>query len=81
MEIRLNAVTALMEERGIKAEDISEVIAWGNGEGGKLLDGERNLAKKRLGNVMVYVEYMADGAVTDVYSHRVTLGKESIRRQ
>ena len=45
MEIRLDAVTALMEERGIKAEDISEVIAWGNGEGGKLLDGERNLAK------------------------------------
>ena len=28
MGIRLDAVTALMEERGIKAEDISEVIAW-----------------------------------------------------
>lgn len=76
MEIRLDNVTELMEARGIRAEDVDEVIAWGEGEGGKLTDGELNLAKKRLDKVLVYVEYKADGTVTDVYSHRVTLGKE-----
>lgn len=76
MEIRLDGVTELMEERGIRAEDVSEVIAWGEAEGGKLTDGELNLAKKRLDNVLVYVEYKADGTVTDTYSHRVVLSKE-----
>ena len=74
MEIRLDNVTELMEARGIRAEDVDEVIAWGEGEGGKLTDGELNLAKKRLDKVLVYVEYKADGTVTHVYSHRVTLG-------
>lgn len=76
MDIKLNAVAELMEERGITAEDINEVVAFGEGEGGKLVDGDKNLAKKRLNNVMFYVEYTADGTVTDVYSHRVVLGSE-----
>lgn len=76
MEIRLDGVAKLIEERGIRAEDVSEVIAWGEGEGGKLIDGELNLAKKRLDKVLVYVEYKEDGTVTDAYSHRVTLSKE-----
>jgi hypothetical protein len=76
LDIKLDSVAELMEERGIRGEDISEVVAWGEGEGGKLVDGELNLAKKRLDKVLVYVEYKDDGTVTDVYSHRVTLGKE-----
>ncbi len=76
MDIKLNAVTELMEERGITAEDINAVVAFGEGEGGKLIDGDKNLAKKRLNNVMFYVEYTSDGTVTDVYSHRVVLGSE-----
>ena len=76
MDIKLDGVAELMEERGIRVEDISEVVAWGEGEGGKLVDGKLSLAKKRLDKVLVYVEYKADGTVTDVYSHRVTLGKE-----
>lgn len=73
MNLNVESVVALMEDRGISIEDINTVVAWGEAEGGKLIDGEKNLAKKRLDKVMVYVEYMADGTVTDVYSHRVTL--------
>lgn len=73
MNLNVESVVALMEDRGISIEDINTVVAWGAAEGGKLIDGEKNLAKKRLDKVMVYVEYMADGTVTDVYSHRVTL--------
>ena len=73
MELKLDAVAALLEERGITADDVSAVVAWGEGEGGKLTDGDVSLAKKRLDKVLVYVEYNADGTVTDVYCHRVKL--------
>lgn len=73
MNVNVENVAALLEERGITADDVNAVVAWGEAEGGKLTDGDKNLAKKRLDNTMVYVEYMADGTVTDVYSHRVTL--------
>lgn len=46
MDIKLDSVAELMEERGIRGEDISEVVAWGEGEGGKLVDGELNLDRK-----------------------------------
>lgn len=76
MDIKLDKVETVMEERGITAEDINRVVTWGEGEGGKLVDGDKNLAKKRLEKVLVYVEYSSDGTVNDVYSHRVTLGQE-----
>lgn len=76
MDIKLDRVAEIMEDRGITEEDIGAVVAWGEAEGGKLIDGENNLAKKRLGNVMVYVQYNADGSVTDTYSHRVIMGSE-----
>ena len=77
MNVNLDNVAEIMEERGITAEDIEAVVAWGEGEGLKLIDGENNLAKKRLGRVMVYVEYTNDGVVNDVYSHRVVLASEA----
>ena len=73
MNVNVENVSALLEERGITAEDVNAVVAWGEAEGGKLVDGDKNLAKKKLNNTMVYVEYMADATVIDVYSHRVTL--------
>lgn len=73
MELKLDNVNALLEERGISAEDVACVVTWGEGEGGKLTDGDKNLARKRLGSIMLYVEYTSDGSVTDVYSHRVKL--------
>lgn len=77
MVINYDSVAETMEERGILKEDVEAVISWGEGEGGKLVDGDTNLAKKRLDKVMVYVQYAADGTVQDVYSHRVTLGEEA----
>lgn len=76
MNVSLENVAELMEERGITADDIGEVVAWGEGEGGKLIDGDRNLARKRLGKAMIYVEYCEDGTINDVYSHRVTMNSE-----
>jgi len=77
MNVNLDKVTELMEERGITADDVKAVLSWAENEGIKLVDGDRNLAKKRLENIMVYVEYMTDGTVEDVYSHRVILGEEA----
>lgn len=79
-QLKLDAVAEIMEERGITAEDICAAIDWGEGEGGKLIDGDRSLAKKRLDKVMIYAEYtVEDGSyvVSDTYSHRVTLGEEA----
>lgn len=73
MKINLDGVSEIMEERGITSQDIEAVIEWGEGEGGKLTDDGKNLAKKRIDKFMVYVEYMDDGTVTNTYGHRVTL--------
>lgn len=78
-KIRLDNVAEIMEERGINEDDIRAVIAAAEESGEKLVDGARSLAKKRLDNVTVYVEYTSedDGFdVADVYSHRVALKED-----
>ena len=76
----LDKVADSMSERGISAEDLCQVIAWGEGEGGKLVDGDRCLAKKRINNVSIYAEYTVDGdkyIVEDTYSHRVSFREDA----
>lgn len=71
----------LMEDRGIQQGDLEEVIQTAEAGGVKLIadDKTRFLAKKRLGNFTVYVEYAPaeDGfEVLNMYSHRVTLNED-----
>ena len=80
VELRFaDGVAEAMEERGINESDIREVLVYAEEQGYKLVDGDRCLAKKRLGNFTAYVEYSpADGAVEllDVYSHRIMLNED-----
>lgn len=80
VEIRLaDGVAEAMEERGINEDDVRQVLAYAEGEGVKLVDGDLNLAKKRIGEFTAYAEYrIVDGAVEllDVYSHRVELKED-----
>jgi len=68
----------MMEERGIKDCDMEEVLQ--NAENERLyIEGDnRFLAKKRLGNFTVYVEYAAEDEiqVLNVYGHRVALKED-----
>lgn len=76
----LDDVEAAMEERGISAEDIREVVAWAEGPGGKLIGEECSLGKKRLDRFTVYVQYMLtddEVSVSSAYSHRVTLREDN----
>ena len=60
-------VAAIMEERGIKEDDVREVLEYAETTGKKLyIEGEEHfLARKRIGNFSAYVEYvMKDGDVT-----------------
>jgi hypothetical protein len=73
-------VKALMEERGIKEEDVMEVIAYGE-EGDKLVDETEEicLAKKRINEVTFYAVYKANGEnceVMNTYSHRIGLSED-----
>lgn len=79
MQINLDSVADVMEERGINADDIHQVIEWAEESSEKLTNGESFLAKKRLDRVTVYAEYTRDGdtcTVTDTYSHRVKLAED-----
>jgi glutamate synthase (NADPH/NADH) small chain len=67
----------LLVERGITDDDIREVIHAAENGGAKLYQEDRThcLAKKRLSNFTVYVEYcIEDGGyrLLNVYSHRVS---------
>lgn len=68
-------VEKLLEERGIKKEDVKEVIEHCESTGRRfyLPEEKRFLGKKRIGNVTVNVEYSADGTVHTAYTHRSAL--------
>ena len=70
----------VMEERGVNLDDVREILVYAEGEGCKLVDGDRCLAKKRIGNFTAYAEYRTDGdavEVLDVYGHRVLLTEDN----
>ncbi len=76
-----DGVAEAMEERGINEDDIRAVLEYAETEGAKLCseDGERNLARKRMGNFSAYVEYKLDGdgaEILNVYSHVVKLSAD-----
>lgn len=69
--------TGVMEERGIREEDVVEAVGKAENGGDKLYAENGDfLSKATIGNYTVYVEYKeADGKllVCNVYGHRVTI--------
>lgn len=77
----LEGIASLMEERGVRQEDVQAVIACAEQEGAKMYreEGKRCLGKKRLENFTAYVEYgiEEDGyRLFNVYGHRVSLSED-----
>lgn len=83
-EIKLQVgdeVKKLLKERHISEEEVKKVIDFAETKGEKLYQQEANryLAKNRLGEVTIYVEYSTDEngyIVHTAYSHRSKVGKE-----
>lgn len=81
MDIKIpDNVKEVLGKRGIKEADVQDVIKTAESTGRKLTEkgGNRNLAKKRIGEVTVYADYTISGGVATVnsaYSHRMTLGE------
>lgn len=71
-------VSAVMEDRGIREEDIREVLDYAESTGRKLyVEGEEHyLAAKKIGNFTCNVEYAVSGGeveVLNLYSYVITL--------
>lgn len=71
-------IKAVMEDRGIREEDIREVLEYAETTGKKLyVDGEEHfLAKKKIGNFTANIEYTVSGGeveVLNLYSYVITL--------
>lgn len=71
-------IKAIMEERGIREEDIREVLDYAETTGKKLyVEGEEHfLAKKKIGNFTCNVEYSVSGGeveVLNLYSYVILL--------
>ena len=71
-------IRAIMEERGIREEDIREVLDYAESTGKKLyVEGEeRYLAKQKIGNFTCNVEYAVNGGeveVLNLYSYVILL--------
>lgn len=82
VEIKISDELAeLMEERGVREEDVREVLEYAETNGKKLyIEGEEHfLARKRIGKFSAYVEYILGDAVelVNVYSHMVTLAEDN----
>ena len=83
-EIKLQVsdeVKKLLEERHISEDEVKRVIDFAETKGEKLYQQEANryLAKSRLGEVTIYVEYSTDEKgyiIHTAYSHRSKIGKE-----
>ena len=80
--VNMDEMTDLFEERGITLEDVQLTIAAGENSGRKLYrtdDENRFLAKSRLENLNVYVEYALEDDGIRLYTafaHRVMLISE-----
>lgn len=71
-------VSAVMEDRGIREEDIREVLDYAESTGRKLyVEGEEHyLAAKKIGNFTCNVEYAVIGGeveILNLYSYVITL--------
>ena len=71
-------IRAIMEERGIREEDIRAVLDYAESTGKKLyVEGEESyLAKKKIGNFTCNVEYAVNGGeveVLNLYSYVILL--------
>ena len=71
-------IKAIMEDRGIREEDIREVLEYAESTGKKLyVEGEEHyLAKKEIGNFTCNVEYTVEGGeveVLNLYSYVILL--------
>lgn len=71
----------IMEERGIREEDIREVLDYAEATGKKLyIEGEEHyLAKKKIGSFTANVEYTVNGdevEILNLYSYVITLSGE-----
>ena len=79
-------IAELMEERGIREEDVREVVEFAESSGKKLyIEGEEHfLARKRIGNFTAYAEYTVSGndvEVLDVYSHMIVFPGDVLEDQ
>ena len=71
-------VSAVMEDRGLREEDIREVLDYAESTGRKLyVEGEEHyLAAKKIGNFTCNVEYAVSGGeveILNLYSYVITL--------
>ena len=76
----------LMEERGVREEDVREVLEFAETTGNKLyMEGEEHfLARKRIDNFTAYVEYaVKEDAIEllDVYSHVIVFVNDVLEKQ
>ena len=84
-EVRVSltdGVETVMEERGIRLEDLEKVVAAAESTNVKLKNKVSGhfLAKSRLDKVTVYAEYSLENetaVIYDTYSHRVTLKEDT----
>jgi hypothetical protein len=82
MDIKIpDPVKEVLGKRGIKEADVETVVKEAESSNKKLVANERNLAKKRIGDVMIYVDYATEKGVISkhvtvntAYSHRMALG-------
>ena len=69
-----NEVAELLGKRGLKEADVTDVINTAESSGRKLTKDNKNLAKKRIGDVTIYALYDNEGNLETAYSHRMQLG-------
>ncbi len=79
-------IAGLMEERGIREEDVREVVEFAESSGKKLyIEGEEHfLARKRIGKFSAYAEYSVNRRtveVLDVYSHMLVFPDDVLEKQ
>ncbi|MCL2142763.1 MAG: hypothetical protein FWH44_00660 [Methanomassiliicoccaceae archaeon] len=69
-------VAKTIESRGLKVDDIKKVIEAAEAAKDKITNGSKCIAKKTLGDVVVYADYSAEGGkirINSGYAHKMKL--------
>jgi hypothetical protein len=69
-------VKKTIESRGLKVDDIKKVVSGAEASKDKITNGSKFIAKKQMGDLVVYADYAEDGGklvVNSGYAHKMKI--------
>ncbi|MDR2866828.1 MAG: hypothetical protein LBV13_05465 [Methanomassiliicoccaceae archaeon] len=66
-------VKKTIESRGLKVADIEKLVAEAKASKNMITNGSKFIAKKQMGDMVVYADFNEDGSINSAYGHKMKI--------